>query len=519
MKSARLLKLVCTGIACVLLTPKTFAAPPNIMVIFTDDLCYGDVACYNAESKVATPNLDRLAAQGMRFTDAHSPSTVCTPSRYSLLTGQCAFRGNASGVFTGVGGPCLIKDKQLTLPGMLQQKGYRTGLFGKWHVGMTFFDKETGEPISRGGLDAVRRADFSKPIPDGPVNRGFDEFFGTVCCPTTDWLYTYIDGDRVTEVPTVLMNKEEKARRKMPVNPYTRDFRPGLTTAAFEPENVDLVFLEKSQAFLKQHKAAHGDKPFFLLHCTQGVHLPSIPAEKYRGKSGAGPHGDFIFELDDIVGQLMKTLDELGYTDNTLVLFSSDNGPELPTVKYMRKDHKHDGARPWRGVKRDSWEGGHRVPLIARWPGQIKSGSVSDQLTNLTDVMATCAAIVDYKLPNDAAEDSYNMLPALRGETKPIRQFALQQAFRGDLSIRNGKWKYLDHKGSGGNRYNRTGDWGAIEFSLEEKARDAPGQLYNLETDPGERDNLYHKRPEIVKELKAKLDALVAAGRSAPVRE
>ena len=219
------------------------------------------------------------------------------------------------------------------------------------------------------------------------------------------------------------------------------------------------------------------------------------------------------------MGQLMQTLDELGYAKNTLVIFSSDNGPELPTVKHMRMNHNHDGARPWRGVKRDDWEGGHRVPLIVRWPGKVKPGAVSDQLLNLTDVMATCAAIVDYDLPNDAAEDSYNMLPALEGEKKPIREFSLQQAYRGNTkSIRKGKWKYLDHKGSGGNNYGKGGSWGAKEFTIKEKAPDAPGQLYNIEKDPGETNNLYLEHPEIVKELSEKLQELVASGRSAPVR-
>jgi arylsulfatase A-like enzyme len=514
------LRFILPWLLVLLMVTKMHAAPhPNILIIFTDDLGYGDVGCYNTESKVPTPNLDKLAREGMLFTDAHSPATVCTPSRYSLLTGQCAFRAHPGGVFTGVGGPCIIKEDRLTLPGMLRKKGYRTALFGKWHIGMTFFDKETGKRIQGGGVDAVRRTDFSRPIPDSPVHRGFDEFFGTVCCPTTDWLYTYIEGDKVTEVPTIHMNNDEKKRRNLPFNPYTRDFRSGLATKAFEPENVDLVFLEKSRDFLKRHKAKSPDKPFFLVHCTQGVHLPSIPAKKYRGKTEAGPHGDFIFELDDVVGQLMQTLAELGYAENTLVLFSSDNGPELPTVKNMRKDHQHDGARPWRGLKRDDWEGGHRVPLIVRWPGTVKPGAVSDQLVNLTDVMATCAAIVDYDLPNDAAEDSYNMLPALAGEKKPVREFSLQQAYRGkSKSIRKGKWKYLDHKGSGGNNYGKGGSWGAKEFSIKEKAPDAPGQLYNIEKDPGETNNLYLEHPEIVKELSEKLQELVASGRSAPER-
>ena len=497
------------------------AQRPNVLIIYADDLGYGDLGCYNPESKIPTPNIDKLAKEGMRFTDAHSPATVCTPSRYSLLTGQLAFRAGASNVYVGVNRPCHIKKDRLTLPGMLREKGYRTALFGKWHIGMTFFDK-AGNRIADSnykGLDAVRNTDFTRPIPDSPIHRGFDEFFGTTACPTTDLLYTYVDGDRITEEPTILMDEAEKKRRNLPVNPYTQDFREGLSTKAFEPENVDLVFLEKSQAFLKRHHEKSPDKPFFLVLSTQAAHLPSIPAEAYRGKTDAGPHGDFIFELDDIVGKLMDTLEKLDYAKNTLVLFSSDNGPELPTVKQMRKDYDHDGARPWRGFKRDDWEGGHRVPLIVRWPKRVEKGQVSDQLVNLTDIMATCAAIVDYDLPNNAAEDSCNILPALLGEKKPIREYSLQQA-RGGKSIRKGKWKYLDHKGSGGNNYDgkRTGRWGAKEFQLPEKAPDAPGQLYDLEKDPGETNNLYFENPELVKELTAKLDEFVRSGRSAPLR-
>ena len=480
---------------------------PNIVFILADDLGYGDVGCYSEESKVPTPHLDKLAAQGMRFTDAHSPSTVCTPTRYSLLTGRMAFRLNYRGVFTGVGGPCLITEDRLTLPQMLKNAGYMTAMFGKWHVGMTFFDKE-GKPINENGLAAVRRVDYSRPCPDAPIHRGFDHFFGTVCCPTTDWLYAYMDGDRIPVPPTKIVD-----RGPLPKHPYSRDNRPGLIAPDFDLEEVDLVFLEKSKAFLKQHANDHPDRPFFLFHSAQAVHLPSFPADQFKGKTKAGPHGDFIFELDWIVGELMKTLDELHLADNTLVMFSSDNGPEVPTVVAMRKDHGHDGSHPWRGMKRDNWEGGHRVPMIARWPGKIKAGSTTDQTMCLTDIMATCAAIAGQKIPDDAAEDSFDMLPVLLGEQgeQPIRDYTLHQTISLDLAIRQGDWKYLDHQGSGGNRYDR----GPLQqFALPNAAPDAPGQLYNLADDPGETKNLYEKHPEVVKRLKALLEKTKSTGRS-----
>ena len=490
------------------------AKMPNIVFILADDLGYGDVACYNRESKVPTPNLDRLAKQGMLFTDAHSPSTVCTPTRYSLLTGRMAFRAGMRGVFTGVGGPCLIKKDRLTLPQMLKNKGYATACFGKWHVGMTFLDKD-GKRVTAGGVKGVKQADFTRAIPDAPIHRGFDKFFGTACCPTTDWLYAYIDGDRVPVPPTGLLDQGP-----LPKHPYSRDNRRGMIAPGYDLEQVDLVFLKKSQEFMEQHVKASPDKPFFLYHSMQAVHLPSFPADQFKGKTKAGPHGDFIFELDHIVGELMKTLDRLGVADNTLVMFASDNGPEVPTVLSMRKDHKHDGARPWRGVKRDQWEGGHRVPFIVRWPGKVKPGTTSDQLTSLTDVMATCAAVVGAKLPDNAAEDSYNILPVLLGMQgdKPVRRYMIQQSITPAMSIRGGDWKYLDHKGSGGNSYTREGRWSMKPYALKELALDAPGQLYNLKTDPGETTNLYFKHPEIVKELKAKLDHFMASGRSRPAK-
>jgi arylsulfatase A-like enzyme len=285
----------------------------------------------------------------------------------------------------------------------------------------------------------------------------------------------------------------------------------------FDLSQVDLVFLNKSVQFMRRHVRQHRDQPFFLFHSCQAVHLPSFPAAQFVGKSGVGPHGDFIVELDFIVGELLKTLNELGVADNTLVIFTSDNGPEVSTVINMRRDHGHDGARPWRGMKRDQWEGGHRVPCIARWPGHIAAGTASHQTVCLTDLMATCAAIVAAPLPNDAAEDSYNILPILLGQQTdgPVRSATLHQTIRLALAIRQGVWKYLDHRGSGGNNYDHPQ---LRPFALPERAKTAAGQLYNLGTDPGETDNLYFKHPEIVQYLKAQLDTYKQTGRSVPRR-
>lgn len=491
-------------------SPAWATEKPNIVLILADDLGYGDVGCYNNQCRVATPNIDRLARDGMKFIDAHSPATVCTPTRYSLMTGQMAFRIPRGGtVFTGVGGPSLIAPERLTLPEILRDQGYATAAVGKWHIGWTFFDDE-GEPITEKGVEAVEKVDFSRRIAGGPLDHGFDTFFGTACCPTTDWLYAFIDGDKVPVPPEGRIDKSG-----LPRHPYANDCRGGLIAPDFKMEEVDLVFLKKSQQFLEEHVRTSPDKPFFLYHSAQAVHLPSFPADQFKGKSGAGPHGDFILELDWVVGELLATLEELGVADNTLIIFTSDNGPETTSVIHMRSDHDHDGARPWRGMKRDQWEGGHRVPFIVRWPGRIKAGTTSAQLTSLTDVMATVAAIVGFDLPNDSAEDSFDMLPAFLGKVdKPIRPIVLQQGFGGarTLAIRSGNWKYLDHPGSGGNNYDKSPE--LRHFKLPETAPEAPGQLFDLDADPGETTNLYFEQPEIVQRLKAQLESTKASGRS-----
>ena len=500
---------------CVFYSPafslKPQAQPPNVVLILADDLGYGDLGAYNPESRIPTPHLDRLADQGMRFTDAHSPSTVCTPTRYSILTGRMAFRTGFPGVFDGAGGPCLIESGRLTLPGMLRDQGYRTACYGKWHVGLTFFDSQ-GAPIHQNGLKAVQKIDYTRAIPDGPIHRGFDAFFGTACCPTTDWLYAYIDGDRVPSPPTRLLD-----RSPLPKHPYSRDNRPGMIADDFDLQKVDQVFLAKSQAFIRNHAQQYPEKPFFLFHSMQAVHLPSFASEAFQGKTQSGPHGDFIHEMDAIVGELTQTLKETGMLENTLILFTSDNGPEVPTVVAMRRDHQHDGARPWRGMKRDQWEGGHRVPFFAYWKNRIPAGTLMPETICLTDIMATVADLVGASLPEGAAEDSFNILPYLLepfSRNEPIRPFTLHQTISLKLAIRKGPWKYLDHLGSGGNRYDRPN---LKAFALPETAPEAKGQLYRLDVDPGETHNLIERFPSIAGELKEQLETWKKAGRSRPL--
>lgn len=487
------------------------ATRPNLLLILADDLGYGDVRCYNAEARVPTPNLDRLAREGMKFTDAHSPATVCTPSRYSLMTGQLAFRVPKGGtVFTGAGGPSLIAPGRLTLPALLKQQGYATAAVGKWHIGLTFRDAQ-GNAIHEDSPEAVRRIDFARRVEGGPLDHGFDRFFGTACCPTTDWLYAFIDGDRIPVPPTGPLDKTT-----LPKHPYANDCRAGLLAPDFDLQEVDRRFLQKSREFIAQHVRQAPGQPFFLYHATQAVHLPSFAGREFRGKTSAGPHGDFIAQFDHHVGELLRTLEQHDLADNTLVIVSSDNGPEVTSVVHMRADHGHDGARPWRGMKRDSWEGGHRVPFLVRWPGRIQAGSTSDQLLCLTDVLATVAAITGAELPREAAEDSFNLLPVLDGSaTGPIRPYLITQAFSGarSLSIRRGHWKYLAHPGSGGNAYTRPE---LRPFALPETAPGARAQLYDLATDPGETTNRILEQPEIARELQALLEHSKTTGRSRP---
>jgi arylsulfatase A-like enzyme len=291
-------------------------------------------------------------------------------------------------------------------------------------------------------------------------------------------------------------------------------FRTGLKARNFDFRNVDLVFLDKSEQFLKDHVRKYPQRPFFLYHSAQAVHLPAMPATQFVGKSKAGPLGDFIYEFDYIVGRLAKTLAELGVADNTLIIVTSDNGPEI-VVTQMREQFGHDSASPWRGLKRDNWEGGHRVPFMACWPGRIRPGRITDQTICQTDLMATFAAIVGAKLPENAGEDSYNILPVLLGEPQdqPVRDYTLHQTISNALSIRYGPWKLLAHKGSGGNRYDSSH---LKPYAMADTDPGAPGQLYNLSTDPREEHNLFNKYPEVVAKMKRQLAHFQSSGRSAP---
>lgn len=489
---------------------------PNIIIIYADDLGYGDLSCYNDQSAYRTPRLDEMAKEGVLFTDAHSPSTICSPSRYGLFSGQQIYRSTGKGgrAFEGPGGPSYLKPGQLTIADMLRTKGYRTGVFGKWHVGLTWFDKNNER--LEGGFENSLLIDYEKstPLIDGPNERGFDESFITPNCPNTDPLYIYIENGMV---PVPASERHKRANLPNPGGKWRWDNDEGWMSPGYNFMEADLLFYEKTKEFISQHRKNTPEQAFFAVFSTQIAHAPVLPAPEFNGATEAGPRGDFVWELDVLVGRVLDLVKELEIDDNTLIIFNSDNGAETVHVDWMRQDHQHDASGGWRGMKRDAWEGGHRVPFIVRWPGIFPKGLVSDEMTNTTDIFATLASIVGYTLKDEEATDSYDMLPAMLGiqdKQAPIRPYLLTQSFRGQFQIRQGNWKYLDHLGSGGNNYDNKN---LQKYALAEKAVDATGQLYNLSHDPGEENNLFFTEAEKRQELQELLQNLKTSGRSAPL--
>ena len=485
--------------------PRGRAKPPNILFILADDVGYGDVRCFHPASKIPTPNIDRLAQQGIRLTDAHSPSAVCSPTRYGVLTGRYAWRTWLKRSVLMAYSPTMIEPDRLTVAGLLKRQGYRTAAVGKWHVGMTF-TKSNGKIVTQqdGHISEASEIDFTKPITGGPVDCGFDYFYGNAACPTTDYLYSYIENRTTVGKPAILDPGGEFEKG----NPMTA-YRRGMRSPGFDLETVDVTLRDKSVAFMEEHAQQRPDQPFFLYHALCAAHMPILPARQFRGKSGAGLYGDFVMEADWVVGELVKTIDRLGLAENTLIIFTSDNGPEV-CVREVRQEFGHNSAGTLRGLKRDNWEGGHRVPFVARWTGRIPAGATSAGTLCLTDFMATAAAVSGFELPAQAAEDSYNMLPALLGKKgkRPIREATVHHSFDGSFAIRQGPWKLLLHQGAGNSNYAKV----APVPPVSEPG--TPGQLYNLKTDPAENSNVYRKHPEVVARLSNLLKKYQDEGRS-----
>lgn len=468
---------------------------PNIIFIMADDMGYGDVTCYNPDSKIPTPNMDLLAKQGIRFTDAHSPDAVCSPTRYGVLTGRYCWRTwLKKHALVGYSRP-LIEPGRMTVASMAKEHGYKTACIGKWHMGLTWQYKAGMEVNLQGKaelpfddiIEMGEKVDFTKPLKDGPIDHGFDYFFGTAGCSTTDPPYVFIENNRTLGIPNVM--RPDK---------YICD--AGHMVPDWDPTRVDTQLVQKAVEFVEENQ----NNPFFLYLPLSSPHAPHLPPEFLKGKSGISPRADMVLWVDWSVGEIMYTLDRLHLADNTLLIVTSDNGP-LPS----RKGHKSAGN--WRGYKSHIWEGGHRVPFIARWPRKTKANTTSDETICLIDLMASCAAIVGAKLPNNAGEDSYNILPALLGKKyhKPIRKAIVLHSCFGVFAIRQGRWKLiLGTKGSGG--------W--VKPSGTGPKPGVPGQLYNLANDPYEKNDLWDERPETVERLTKLLEKYKKQGYSRPLQ-
>lgn len=484
------------------LTAIAGAARPNIVVLYADDLGYGDVQCYNPErGRIPTPHIDQLAAEGMRFTDGHSSSGVCSPSRYTILTGRYHWRSRLQSGIVGLWGAPLITPDRMTIGSLAKQHGYRTACIGKWHLGWNWRIPPEKKALFRttgyrGQKDLQATNEhrkawqdvFSKPIDGGPNAVGFDEYFGT---DVPNWPpYCFIEDDRTVGVPS------EYADAKLFVKNQASQNGPALKGWTLEP--ILPALGDRAAEFVRRESKT--PKPFLLYMPFTSPHTPLSVNNPWKGRSGLNLYADFVMETDGIVGQVLQALEESGAAQNTLVVFTSDNGcaPYIGVADLEKKGHYPSG--PLRGYKADAWEGGHRVPFIVRWPGVVSAGSVSRQLVHQADLLATFAEILGTELPDNAGEDSVSLLPLFEGKDEPVRQTSISCSINGTPCLRQGTWKYIAAPGSGG--WGKGGD------------QSQPVQLYDLSEDLAEADNLAADQPERLARMEALLENLITRGRS-----
>lgn len=498
MKKSQFLMAILLGLAALSAGSRAHAAAsekPNIIVILADDLGYGDVTCNNPGSKIPTPNIDRIAKEGMRFTDAHSSSAVCTPTRYSLLTGRYHWRTHLqSGVLGGFSRP-LISEGRLTLASFLGAHGYHSSCIGKWHLGMEW-------PLHGGAVadDAgefstpfadISLVDYTSPIRHGPVDRGFDRYYG-ISASLDMFPYVWIENRLPTEVASV----EKAFHRPGPAGPDFEaiDVQPGITDRL-------IATIEGRAA------AARAGKPFFAYVALASPHTPIVPTPEFQGKSKINAYADFVLQIDADIGRILAALEESGVADDTLLLFTSDNGCS-PQAKFPELHAAgHHPSYHFRGHKADLYEGGHRIPFLVRWPAKVTSGTVSHQLVGQFDLLATVADLLESSLPEDAGEDSVSFLPALFGQdTGPIRDSLVSQSINGSFAVRDGSWKLLLCPGSGG--------WSAPRPGLHDTSNLPDFQLYDLSSDPGEKENIVAKHPERVARMKTMMEEAIVRGRT-----
>ncbi|MCY3998629.1 MAG: arylsulfatase [Flavobacteriaceae bacterium] len=462
-------------------------ASPNIIYVMADDLGYGDIGAFNPDGKIKTPHIDQLAQEGMRFTDAHTSSSVCTPTRYSLLTGRYNWRSTLKKAVLVGESSALIEKERATVASVLQKNGYATAFIGKWHLGWNWAKDSTGI------------IDFTKKVEHNPNDLGFDYTYGhagSLDMPP----YVYVENGHSTAIPVDSTGNSEK---------FTW-WRQGLTAPDFIHEEVTPHFFEKSINYVSER--ANADKPFFLYLALPSPHTPILPTGDWHGKSGLNPYADFMMQIDHHMGQLNQAVKVAGIEDNTIIVFTSDNGCSPEADITWLKERGHAVSGPWRGQKADIWEGGHRIPYIVKWPKIIRAGTENAQTISNVDLMATCAALVGYDLKDNEGEDSYNLLPLWKGETVEgdFREATVHHAWYGDFAIRQGDWKLITCAGSGG--------WSPRRYTLEKAIEEGVPimQLYNLKNDPVEQENRYEQESQKAEELLALLTRYVEEGRSTP---
>lgn len=457
---------------------------PNIVYLFVDDLGYGDVQINYPNGKIPTPNIDELARQGMRFTDGHSGAAVCSPSRYGLLTGRQFAREDWDKKIGNGDNKCMIEPQQVTVAEFLKGEGYNTACIGKWHLGQTWYDKYNNpKPLGS-------KTDYAKPTTDGPNDQGFDYFFGLHGASTSS-PYTYMRNREVVALPT------EKGRKG----------KPAATGWDFSKILGDMTV--EALSYIDRMASEKKGEPFFLYFPFTSVHTPIYPGKDWQGKSDVGRYGDFVMETDWVVGQVIKKLKEHNLDENTIIIFASDNGSHGRAnpahinphgAGSVKSQYGHNMNGDFRGLKGDMYEGGHRIPYIVQWSGHIEPNTVNHEMIMVEDFYATIAEILGKKTPKIAAEDSFSILPYLKGEKleNPIRNYMVMNTFFGFDFIRKGDWVYAPFRGSGGPYGNRNGQ---TKKELSILKQGSNGQLYNLKDDPAQEKNLWSERPDKVIEL------------------
>ena len=480
---------------------------PNIILYLADDLGYGDISYLNEHSKIKTENIDSLAEGGISFTDAHACAALCSPSRYGVLTGRYNWRSELKRGVLPACAPPLIEEGRETIGSMLKANGYRTAAVGKWHLGMDWptvgdwkppktFDELNHEPM---GID------YDKPIQNGPLTRGFDYFYG-MAASLDQPPFVIIENDRCLQKPDHYVGI--KGFEPFIPGQYTLEYVDyGPCAADFDWQKVVPMMHDKVLELVDEYAA--GEEPFFIYSPSPAVHGPLMPADEFIGKSGIGPYGDFVLQVDDFIGKLEKKLSDLGIAENTIVIFTSDNGcAPIVDVPTLYRETGHNPCHVFRGTKFDIWEGGHRIPLVVNWPGTIKPGQSSDQTVCLTDLFSTIAEIIGHHYGDGAGEDSVSNLPLWLGSDTPLREALVHHSAKGMFSIRKDEWKLELCAGSGGVSYPAEG--------RDDLSGLLPMQLYDLSRDVSERENLCEEYPQVVKELRDMLVSYIISGRSTP---